>query len=66
MKIFSNTKFKSIPPLQEITLPDLVVLYGVNGAGKTHLLKALSNKDVTKIVDENGSHLDKRKWVLGS
>ncbi len=63
MKISSNSKYKSLPPLAELTLPDFVVLYGVNGAGKTHLLQGLTNPQVKNILDDNGAPLSRRKFV---
>ena len=63
MKISSKAKYKSLPPLSNLSLPDFVVLLGVNGAGKTHLLKALADANFTTIVDQNGSHLQRRKLV---
>ncbi len=41
MKLHLVTPFKSIRYLPSIDLPDFVVLTGVNGAGKSHLLQAL-------------------------
>ena len=63
MKISSGAKFKSLPPMQELILPDFVVLYGVNGAGKTHLLQGLTNPQLMNITDDNGTPLSRRKFV---
>lgn len=63
MKISSTSKFKSLEPIQELELPDFVVLYGINGAGKTHLLQVLANQNVTSVIDEMGISLPRRKFV---
>ena len=47
IKLILSNKFKSLEPLQ-IELPDLVVLTGLNGAGKTQLVTAF--KQVVKKV----------------
>lgn len=46
---------KSITSLEPITLPDFVVLTGVNGSGKTHLLTAIKGGQVKSslVVDVN-------------
>lgn len=38
--------YKSITSFEQILLPGLVVITGVNGSGKTHLLTAIKNKHV--------------------
>jgi ABC-type uncharacterized transport system ATPase component len=43
MKLSFLKSFKSIKSFPEIELPDFVVLTGVNGAGKSHLLEAIEN-----------------------
>jgi hypothetical protein len=43
MKLTFVSPHKSITPFREIDLPDFVVLTGVNGAGKSHLLEAIEN-----------------------
>lgn len=63
MRISSNSRYKSLPVLPEIHLPDFVVLVGVNGAGKSHLLQVLSNTQLTSITDDNGQQLAIRKLV---
>ena len=49
--------------MQELTLPDFVILYGVNGAGKTHLLQGLTNPQLTNITNDIGAPLSRRKFV---
>ncbi len=43
MKLSFLRTHKSITSFPEINLPDFVVLTGVNGAGKSHLLEAIEN-----------------------
>jgi ABC-type branched-subunit amino acid transport system ATPase component len=43
MKLTFVSPHKSITPFRELDLPDFVVLTGVNGAGKSHLLEAIEN-----------------------
>lgn len=43
MKLTFRSRHKSIRELPETTLPSFVLLTGVNGAGKTHLLQALES-----------------------
>ena len=43
MKISFNKPYKSIRQFANLELPDFVVLTGVNGAGKSHLLEGLEN-----------------------
>lgn len=61
VKLTLENKFKSINPFQ-IELPDFVVLTGVNGAGKTHLLTAIQNRQM-KIFNEQNVKLHKFKYV---
>jgi predicted ATP-dependent endonuclease of OLD family len=43
MKLSFLKIYKSITSFPEVKLPDFVVLTGVNGAGKSHLLEAIEN-----------------------
>jgi AAA domain, putative AbiEii toxin, Type IV TA system len=43
MKLTFVSPHKSITPFRELDLPDFVILTGVNGAGKSHLLEAIEN-----------------------
>ena len=45
-KLTFSTIYKSITQLSEIELPNLVVLTGRNGSGKTHLLEAIKNGSI--------------------
>jgi len=47
MRLIFNRQFKSVTSFDPIELPDFVVLTGVNGAGKSHLLEALENGSVS-------------------
>lgn len=46
MKLTLISPYKSITRLPEIQLPDFVVLTGVNGAGKTHLIEAIERGSI--------------------
>lgn len=61
MKLTLGQKFKSLDPFT-IDLPDLVILTGINGAGKTQLLTAITQNQLS-VVDENGSELNPKKYV---
>ena len=55
MKLSFLKIYKSIDSLPDIELPDFVVLTGVNGAGKSHLLEAIENgsMQINKIAVNN-------------
>jgi ABC-type transport system involved in cytochrome c biogenesis ATPase subunit len=46
MRLTFSQAYKSIKTFPAIDLPDFVVMTGVNGAGKTHLLEAIANGSV--------------------
>lgn len=46
MKLTFVKPYKSIISFPEIELEDFVILTGVNGAGKTHLVEAIENGSV--------------------
>jgi AAA15 family ATPase/GTPase len=46
MRLKLIRKHKSITSLQEIELPNFVILTGVNGAGKTHFIEAIENGSI--------------------
>lgn len=52
MIIQSHTAYKSIGPIRPLTLPDFVVLSGVNGSGKTHLLQGIANKQIAIMIED--------------
>ncbi|MGO4822043.1 MULTISPECIES: AAA family ATPase [unclassified Flavobacterium] len=62
MNLSLPNKYKSLDPFTLI-LPDFVVLTGLNGAGKTQLLTAITNNHLNVI--ENGLELNPKKYVTG-
>jgi predicted ATPase len=48
MKLSFVKPYKSITSIPNIEIPDFVVLTGVNGAGKTHLIEAIENGSIQK------------------
>lgn len=52
MKISFKSNYKSIEHFDEVNAPDFVVLTGVNGSGKSHLLEAI-NSNAVVINDSN-------------
>lgn len=48
--------YKSIRNLKPVSLPGLVILTGLNGSGKTHLLTAIKNGQVISSVAPNPSN----------
>lgn len=64
MLIKSTLAYKSVTPLEIDNLPDFVVISGLNGSGKTHLLEGISSSIISlmekglplspvKLVDHN-------------
>lgn len=51
MKIQVSKKHKSIPAGLSFELPQFSVITGKNGSGKSHLLEALANGQISKIID---------------
>lgn len=65
MRLTFRQAYKSITTLPAIELPEFVVLTGVNGAGKTHLLEAIANgsiriDDIT--TDNNNRQIRLFNW----
>ncbi len=48
---FFKESFKK--PLENIELSDFTIITGLNGAGKSQLLKAIENKNITLVSDNN-------------
>jgi len=46
MKLIYQKDYISIKKFNDIETPDFVVLTGINGSGKSHLLESISNKSV--------------------
>ncbi len=61
MRLTLTTKFKSLDPFT-VDLPDLVILTGINGAGKTQLLTAIRDNQL-QMTDENNGELNPKKYV---
>lgn len=61
MKLSLHQKFKSLDPFT-IELPDFIVLTGINGAGKTQLLTAITQNQLI-VLDDDGSELNPKKYV---
>lgn len=61
MKLTLEQKFKSLEPFA-IELPDFVVLTGINGAGKTQLLTAIT-QGLLKVYDDENTELNPKKYV---
>lgn len=53
MKIQINKSYKSIPAGIAFELPSFSVITGKNGSGKSHLLEAMSNNEISTISDGN-------------
>lgn len=47
MKLTFQKKYISIDHFNEVEMPDFVVLTGLNGSGKSHLLEAIENRSVS-------------------
>lgn len=47
MRLFGNKKHLSVEPFEPIDLPDLVVLTGINGSGKSQFLAAIEQSAIT-------------------
>lgn len=62
IQLSSTVTFRSINAFEEITLPDFVVITGVNGSGKSHLLNGISTNN-TIHISSNGAELIKKKIV---
>lgn len=45
------------------SLPDLCILTGKNGSGKSHLMEAMTNSEKVIIIQENGIRLSNIKYV---
>ncbi len=52
MNVSIKKEYKSIKAPKEFDLPNLVVLTGKNGSGKSHLMEALSNTEYVTISDD--------------
>ncbi|MFT4290645.1 AAA family ATPase [Enterobacter sp.] len=50
MKVKIIKEYKSIPANLEFDLPDFCILTGKNGSGKSHLLEAISNGQISQVI----------------
>jgi ABC-type cobalamin/Fe3+-siderophores transport system ATPase subunit len=66
MKIKFNQKHKSIAQFDEIDIKDFSIFLGVNGSGKTHLLKAMQDGFISadKIVKEAVSYFNLQTFLI--
>ncbi|MDH2049637.1 AAA family ATPase [Achromobacter marplatensis] len=57
MRLLFDRQFKSVTSFDPIELPDFVVITGVNGAGKSHLLEAIENGSISvEGIPQNNPH----------
>ncbi len=63
MQLTLESKYKSLNPFS-IELPNLTILTGVNGAGKTQILTAIIERQIK--LTENGVELNPKKYVTHS
>lgn len=61
MKIKLNAEYKSLQTLNEIDLPNFVILTGLNGAGKSQLLQSISSNKAE--LEDEGKRLTKIKML---
>ncbi len=66
MKLIYQKDYISIHKFNPIELPNFVVLTGVNGSGKSHLLEAIANKSIVLEGEENAKviRFDYRDFYL--
>ena len=62
MKITIKQQYKSIEPPCEFILPKFSVLTGKNGSGKTHLLEAMANRQISNI-EIDGKHAQNIRYI---
>lgn len=62
MKIQINKAHKSIPAGISFELPTFSVITGKNGSGKSHLLEAMANNQVSTVSDQ-GNKLEKVLFI---
>ena len=62
MRVVVNEKYKSLSSEIDFIFPDFVIISGLNGAGKSHLLKAIEEK-AAKIYSDEGVEIKNIKYV---
>lgn len=55
--------YKSIPINTTIEVPDFCVLTGKNGSGKSHLLEAIANPNITLVTNQAGTVLANTQFI---
>lgn len=63
MKISITKAYKSIRVIQDIAIPDFVVLTGKNGSGKSHLLEVMTKPAHCVVYDDKGQALPRVKYI---
>lgn len=63
MKVQVKKAYKSINKIQDIELPDFVVLTGKNGSGKSHFMSAMTNSECCSVLDGDGRQLSQIKYI---
>ena len=63
MKIQIKKDYKSIHAIQDVAVPDFVVLTGKNGSGKSHLMEAMTNPNYVTVLDDVGKQLTEIKYI---
>jgi ABC-type cobalamin/Fe3+-siderophores transport system ATPase subunit len=61
MRLTLTTKVSFLDPFT-VDLPDLAILTGINGAGKTQLLTAIRDNQI-QVTDENNEEINPKKYV---
>lgn len=62
MKVVLKADYKSIKERIDFELPNFSVFTGKNGSGKTHLLEAMANKDLTDVLI-NGVKIQNVRYI---
>ncbi|GHB65632.1 ATP-binding protein [Persicitalea jodogahamensis] len=62
MNIKLNEKYKSLLTNIDITLPNFTIISGINGAGKSHFLSAIS-QNIVVVTDEHGNEINPKRYV---
>ena len=63
MQISIRRSYKSIHMIQDIELPDFVVLTGKNGSGKSHMMEVMTQPDKCLVFDDEGKSLSQIKYI---
>ena len=63
MKVQVKKAYKSIRAIQDIELPDFVVMTGKNGSGKSHFMSAMANAENCTVFDRDGKLLSQIKYI---